>query len=90
MSRIGRKWADTHEVRSPNLKEFNLKVGDRIIFFTTAREDGEFSSKAELKRGKVVGIYPHIFHVEYMLGENKMYRSFPKTAYQIGEVVKEE
>lgn len=73
-----------------NLKKFNLKVGDEVIFPDSLRQYDE-RRPMPLSTGKVVGIYPYIFHVEYMCGPHrdiKMYRSFRKVDYQIGEVVK--
>lgn len=75
------------------IREFDLKVGDNIIFPDSMREDGAPRAfKGKLNIGKVIGIYPHIFHVLYYVGANKdipMYRSFSKVTYQIGEVLKE-
>ena len=74
-----------------SLKNFNLKVGDEIVFAMRSGDYGEYRFRKGLCTGKVVGIYPFIFHVEYMIGPNKdikMYRSFRKIDYQLGEVVK--
>lgn len=71
-----------------NLKDFNLKVGDEVIFPNESRYTDNPKS---LNVGKVVGIYPYIFHIEYMCGTDgsvKLYRSFRKLDYQLGEVVK--
>ena len=76
-----------------NLRPFNLKIGDRVIFPDFITENGMQSLKSQLHIGKVIGIYPNIFHVEYEIGRDEKHtlkRSFTKVAYQLGEVSKYE
>ena len=73
-----------------NLKQFNLKVGDEVVFPDEIRHFDD-RKPAPLNVGKVVGVYPYVFHIEYMCGPNKdikMYRSFRRLDYPLGEVVK--
>ena len=84
-------WTTSDRRTYTNLNPFNLKVGDEIIFTDRSLEYGEQSSRGKLHIGKVIGIYPYIFHVEYYIGsENdiRLCRSFRKIDYQLGEVTR--
>ena len=84
-------WTTWDRIVPTNLRNFDLKVGDEVIFTDQVRENYSPSLKGRLLTGIVVGIYPHIFHVRYYTGPDediKMYRSFGKVQYQLGEVSK--
>ena len=84
-------WFATRVIDTVSLRPFNLKVGDKVIFMSDTREDSAPSLRGQLRKGKVIGIYPHIFNVEYTIGENNdivLRRSFRRLDYQLGEVTK--
>ena len=86
-------WTTPERYVPQNLKQFDLKVGDKVIFPESLRDDGLVSLKGELHVGVVVGIYPKIFHLRYYVGINKdvpLYRSFKKIDYQLGVVTRYE
>ena len=86
-------WTTPDRRTYTGMKDFDLKVGDEVIFPENTTESGMKSLKGKLLVGKVIGIYPHIFHIEYEIGVAERYmlkRSFPKSAYQIGEISKYE
>ena len=86
-------WTTSDRIVYSGMRPFDLKVGDKIIFPENTTESGAKSLKGKLHVGKVIGIYPYIFHIEYEVGVAEKYifkRSFPKSAYQIGEISKYE
>ena len=72
-----------------NLRQFDLKIGDEVIFPERTRSSVDKPKK--LSTGTMVGIYPYIFHVRYRIGsEHVLYTSFRKLDYQLGEVTRYE
>lgn len=89
---IGIDWAATHQAkRGGVMRDFDLKVGDIVVFPDESTGFEKSVARNKLNTGKVVGIYPHVIHILYYIGPNKdipMYRSYPIVAYRIGEVMK--
>ena len=87
-------WATKERIAYSLLRDFNLKVGDKVIFPNpTLRRGDEVEQRRSVATGEVVGIYPHIFHVKYYLNTDNevvMYTSFRRIDYQLGEVTKYE
>lgn len=84
-------WTTNERINYVPLRDFTLKVGDRVIFTNFVRRGDEIDTRRRLSIGEVVGVYPHIFHVKYYTGPNDdivQYRSFKKIDYQLGEVAR--
>lgn len=77
-------------------KLFDLKVGDVVKFkdsIITERRELEYADARlkKIKTGVVVGIYPNIIHIRYLVGYDNsvvLYRSLNKKDYLLGEVIR--